>query len=338
MMRYSQAEKMEIIRLVEASDLSVKQTLQELDVPRSTFYRWYQRYQGYGYEGLADGKPKARQFWNRIPDRVRDEVVDLALTHPEESSRQLAWRYTDEEGSFISESSIYRILKGYDLIPSPVFEMVTAKDRFDNPTRHVHEMWQTDFTYFKVVGWGWYYLCSVLDDFSRYILAWRLSKTMGSDDVQATLDQALDRTGVTRIKLKHRPRLLSDNGPGFVAEALQTYLKRHGIRHIRSAPYHPMTQGKIERWHRSMKNVVKLDTYYYPWELEHSIDGFVHYYNNERYHESLENLRPSDVYHGRGKKILRRREEVKQRTLRLRKMENLAIAVDTWNPVGQTLP
>jgi putative transposase len=156
--------------------------------------------------------------------------------------------------------------------------------------------------------------------------------------VQATLDKALDMTGVTRVKLKHRPRLLSDNGPGFVAEALQTYLKRHGIRHIRSAPYHPMTQGKIERWHRSMKNVVKLDTYYYPLELEHSIDGFVHDYNNERYHESLHNLRPVDVYHGRGKKILRRREEVKEKTLRLRKMENLAIAVDTWNPVGETLP
>ena len=338
MMRYTQAEKTEIIRLVEASDLSVKQTLQELDVPRSTFYRWYQRYQQVGYEGLSTAKPQARQFWNRIPDRVRDEVVDLALSHPEESSRQLAWRYTDEEGSFVSESSVYRILKGYDLITSPVFQLVTAKDRFDNPTRRVNEMWQTDFTYFKVVGWGWYYLCSVLDDYSRYILAWRLSKTMGSHDVQATLDMALEKTGVMRVKLKHRPRLLSDNGPGFVAKALQTYLKHYGIRHIRSAPYHPMTQGKIERWHRSMKNVVKLDTYYYPWELEQSIDRFVAYYNNERYHESLQNLRPVDVYFGRGERILTRREEVKQKTLRSRKMENLTIAVDTWNAVGQTLP
>jgi putative transposase len=338
MMRYSQTEKMEIIRLVEASDLSVKQTLQELDVPRSTFYRWYQRYQHAGYEGLEAAKPQARQFWNRIPDRVRDEVVDLALNHPEESSRQLAWRYTDEEDSFISESSVYRILKGYDLIASPVFQLVTAKDRFDKPTRRVNEMWQTDFTYFKVVGWGWYYLCSVLDDYSRYILAWRLSKTMGSDDVQATLDMALEKTGVTRVKLKHRPRLLSDNGPGFVAEALQSYLKHYGIRHIRSAPYHPMTQGKIERWHRSMKNVVKLDTYYFPWELEHSIAGFVDYYNNERYHESLDNLRPTDVYLGRGKGILKRREEVKRTTLLARRDENLAIAVDMWNAVGQTLP
>jgi putative transposase len=338
MMRYSQAEKLEIIRLVEASDLSVKQTLQELDVPRSTFYRWYQRYQEEGYDGLADAKPEARQFWNRIPDRVREEVVDLALDHPEESSRQLAWRYTDEEGSFISESSVYRILKGYDLITSPVFHLVSAKDRYEKPTKRVNEMWQTDFTYFKVAGWGWYYLCSVLDDFSRYILAWRLAPTMGSDDVQATLDMALEKTGVTQIKLKHRPRLLSDNGPGFVAEALQIYLKRHGIRHIRGAPYHPQTQGKIERWHRSMKNVVKLDTYYLPWDLEQSITDFVHYYNDERYHESLENLRPADVYFGRGERIMKWREEVKRRTLLSRKEENLAIPIDTWNGAGQLLP
>ena len=123
-----------------------------------------------------------------------------------------------------------------------------------------------------------------------------------------------------------------------MAEALQTYLRRRGIRHIRSAPYHPMTQGKIERWHRSMKNVVKLDTYYYPWELEQAIGGFVTYYNNERYHESLQNLRPADVYFGRGETILSRREEVKRTTLLSRKRENLANAIDTWNPVGHTLP
>lgn len=148
----------------------------------------------------------------------------------------------------------------------------------------------------------------------------------------------LAKIGVMRVKFKHRPRLLSDNGPGFVAEALQSYLRHYGIRHIRSAPYHPMTQGKIERWHRSMKNVVKLDTYYFPWELKQSIAGFVESYNNERYHESLDNLRPTDVYLGRGKRIQKRREKVKRTTLLARKEEILAITVDMWNPVGHTLP
>jgi putative transposase len=213
MTRYSQAEKMEIIRLVETSDLPVKQTLAELDVPRSTFYDWYRRYTERGYDGLAARQPPPQQFWNRIADQVREQVVDVALEKTELSPRQLAWHLTDTQGYFISESSVYRILKGYDLVTSPVFQIVSAKDKFDNPTRRVNELWQTDFTQFKIVDWGYYYLCTVLDDYSRYILSWRLAATMGSTDVEETLNIAVAKTGVQHIKVRHRPRLLSDNGP-----------------------------------------------------------------------------------------------------------------------------
>lgn len=103
----------------------------------------------------------------------------MALEKTEMSPRQLAWHLTDNEGHFISESSVYRILKGYDLVTSPVFQLVSAKDTFDNKTVRVNEMWQTDFTQFRVVDWGYYYLCTVLDDYSRYILSWRLAATMG---------------------------------------------------------------------------------------------------------------------------------------------------------------
>src|SRR5687768_17243422 len=134
MIRPTAAEKLEIIRLVEESELPVKQTLEELDVPRSTFYRWYQRYQMAGLAGLEEEPTAPHQFWNRIPDSVRDRVVHLALAYPEKSSRQLAWFITDSEGYFISESSVYRILKGFDLITSPAFTLVKASDRFKNPT------------------------------------------------------------------------------------------------------------------------------------------------------------------------------------------------------------
>lgn len=321
-MRYTQAEKMEIIHLVEQSDQSVTRTLAELGVARSTFYSWYQRYQQAGYNGLADGHKAPRQFWNRIPDGVRQQVVEVALQQPELSPRQLAWHMTDEEEYFISESSVYRILKAHDLVTSPVFQIVSAKDAFQQPTQRVNEMWQTDFTQFKVIDWGWYYLCTVLDDFSRYILAWRLASTMGSQDVEDTLQVAIDKTGVTRITVKHRPRLLSDNGPAFVSEALATYLKTYHMPHIHGAPYHPQTQGKIERYHRSMKSIVKLDTYYTPTELEQAIASFVVYYNQHRYHEGLDNLRPADVYFGRAKEILTRREQVKRQTLHQRRMDN----------------
>jgi transposase InsO family protein len=322
-MRYNQAEKQEIIRLVEESTISARRTLQELGVPRSTFYDWYRKYREGGYDGLADRPPRSRRFWNRIPAEVKAKVVDIALEYPDKSPRQLAWHITDSEHYFISESSVYRILKSYDLITSPAFIVMSAKDKFQHPTRRVNELWQTDFTYFKITGWGWYFLSTVLDDYSRYIVTWKLFTTMSAEDVKETLDQALTKTGVQQVKVKHRPRLLSDNGPCYISKELGDYLDKLEIRHTRGAPYHPMTQGKIERYHRSLKNVVNLDNYYFPWELEQEIAKFVEYYNHERYHESLENLTPADVYYGRGRKILDQRELIKRRTLQARKKYNL---------------
>lgn len=259
-MSYTQAEKMEVIQLVEQSELSITRTLEELGVPRSTFYRWYDQYLVEGYDGLADRKPGPQQFWNRIPAEVRLQVVDLVLERPDQSPRQLAWQFTDTEGYFISESSVYRILKRYDLVTSPAFNIIKAGDKVEHPTKRVHEMWQTDFTQFKVVGWGWYYLCTVLDDLSRYIIAWRLAPTIATTDVEETLLLALDFTGVEQVDVKYRPRLLSDNGPAFISEALAQFLTPYEIDQVHGRPHHPQTQGKIERYHRSMKSIVKLDT------------------------------------------------------------------------------
>lgn len=324
LMRYSAAEKYEIIQLVEGSSLSVKQTLAELDVPRSTFYRWYERYQAAGYEGLEDRKPHPHQFWNRIPDEVQARVVQIALAQPAKSPRELAWHITDTEGYFISEASAYRILKRFDLITSPAFVMTTAAAKFQHPTKRVHELWQTDFTYLKVIGWGWYYLSTVLDDFSRYILAWKLTTSMSHHDVQETLDLALAASGITtQVPVRHRPRLLSDNGAAYVSKDLAAYLKQHDILHTRGAPYHPMTQGKIERYHRSLKNVICLDNFYFPWQVEQAVAAFVEEYNHARYHEALDNVTPADVYFGRQHTLLHQREVIKWRTLQQRRQDNL---------------
>ena len=267
-MRRTASEKMEIIRLVEGTDLPTRQTLRQLGVPRSTFYGWYQRYLDEGFDGLYDRKPPPRGRWNAIPDTVQKQILDLALDRTDLSPRELACHYTDENRYFVSESSVYRILKAADLITSPAYILMSASDAFKDPTRRVHEMWQTDFTYFRIVNWGWYYLSTVLDDFSRYIISWKLSPTMGASDVTETLDRALGITGVDQVKVKHRPRLLSDNGPAYLSGELREYLGDRRMTHVRGRPYHPQTQGKIERYHRTMKNVVKLQHYYFPWELE----------------------------------------------------------------------
>ena len=298
-MRRSAAEKMEIIRLVEGTDLPVRATLRQLGVPKSTFYGWYQRYLEAGFDGLQDKQPARRAGWNRIPRRIKDQVLALALDRTGLSPRELACRFTEEQRYFVSESSVYRILKAADLITSPAYVLMSASDAFQHPTTRVHEMWQTDFTYFRIVGWGWYYLSTVLDDFSRYIIAWKLSPTMGVSDVKDTLDRAWAVTGIDQVRVRHRPRLLSDNGPAYVSGELREYLEARQMTHTRGAPYHPQTQGKIERYHRTMKNVVKLEHYYFPWELEAALRDFVAYYNNDRYHESLDNVTPADVYFGR---------------------------------------
>ena len=323
-MRRSASEKMEIIRLVEDSDLPVRETLRHLGVPRSTFYGWYQRYESEGFEGLHDQKPAPRPRWNAIPKAIQDEVLGMALESTELSPRELACRYTDEKRYFVSESSVYRILKAADLITSPAYVLLSASDAFQHPTTRVHEMWQTDFTYFRIVNWGWCYLSTVLDDFSRYIIAWKLSSTMGATDVTETLDEAPAITGVDQVRVKHRPRLLSDNGSAYVSGELRDYLGKRRMDHTRGRPYHPQTQGKIERYHRTMKNVVKLENYYFPWELEAALRDFVAYYNNERYHESLDNVTPADAYFGRKCEVLSEREKIKKRTMRKRKKEYLA--------------
>ena len=195
-MRYSQSEKMGIIRLVEESSMSVKQTLIELNINRSTFYEWYGRYQQGGYEALANRYRPPKQFWNQIPPWERQRVVEIALEHPEKSPRELAWYITDEREYYISESSVYRILESHDLVTSPLYTVISARDKFAHPTKAPNELWQTDFTWFKVVHWGWYYLCTILDDYSRYILAWQLCTGMSTEEVKATIESAIGFSGV----------------------------------------------------------------------------------------------------------------------------------------------
>jgi putative transposase len=319
-MRYPACEKLEIIRLVEQSHLPVRRTLDKIGIPRATFYRWYDLYRCRGPEALEDGHPGPDRAWNRIPEEVRRKLIDLALAEPDLSPRELAVRFTDREKYFVSEASAYRLLKAHDLIASPAYIVIKAAEEFKDKTTAPNQLWQTDFTYLKVIGWGWLYLSTVLDDFSRYIIAWKLCTTMRSDDVTATLEQALKASGCDRAQVAHRPRLLSDNGPSYIAGDLADWLTDRGMGHTRGAPFHPQTQGKIERWHQTLKNRILLENYYLPGDLEAQIAAFVAHYNHLRYHEAIANLTPADVYFGRGQTILLERERIKRQTIQNRRL------------------
>ena len=137
-----------------------------------------------------------------------------------------------------------------------------------------------------------------------------------------TLDMALEASGCANATVATKPRLLSDNGSSYIAGDLAKYIDDKGMEHIRGAPFHPQTQGKIERWHQTMKNRVLLENYYLPGDLERQIGAFVDYYNNQRYHESLSNVTPADVYFGRDKAILRERKRIKKQTIRQRRLQH----------------
>ena len=317
----SAVEKAEALAKVASSGLPKREVLSELGVPRSTYYRWLRRREQQGLEDDAGGgKPP----WNRLTFREVDHVLSAAREMRELSPRQLASWVTDNMGFSVSESTVYRILRREGLVKRSEMRLAAGKE-YHRKTTGPHQMWATDASYFRVVGWGYYYLVTVMDDYSRFILAHRLQRDMTSDSFIEVVQEAVDRTGMDQVPITDRTRLLSDNGPGYVSRAFRDYLGMVGIRHILAAPFHPQTNGKLERYHQTLKRDVNQLPYEMPSDLEAAIVAFVSYYNYRRYHKALGNVTPSDVLRGRREEILQRRKEVQAQTIERRRRHNRAL-------------
>ena len=317
----SATEKAEVLVTVASSPTPKRKVLRELGVARSTYYRWLKRREQRGLENDAGG---GRPPWNRMTSREVDHVLSVAREMPELSPRQLAAWVTDNMGFSVSESTVYRILRREGLVKRPEMRLAADKE-YHRKTTGPHQMWATDASYFRVVGWGYYYLVTVMDDYSRFIIAHRLQRDMTSDSFIEVVQEAVDRTGMDQVPITDRTRLLSDNGPGYVSRAFRDYLGMVGIRHILAAPFHPQTNGKLERYHQTLKRDVNQLPYEMPSDLEAAIVAFVSYYNYRRYHKALGNVTPSDVLRGRREDILRRRREVKAQTIERRRRHNRAL-------------
>ncbi len=312
-------EKMTLIYAVEESGFKITDALRRLGIPRSTYYRWRSKLRREGLIGLRDKKPIPKNQWNAITPVEDKTILEIAEKKPELSSREISFSITDKKDFTVSESTVYRILKREGLIRESKIESFPAAKEYHTRPQYVNEQWQTDATYLHVEGWGWFYLISILDDYSRKIISWKIQNSMTAEDFIEVVDDACDKAGLDR---ENMPNLVSDRGPALISDDLKKYLVQQDIHHILASPYHPQTNGKIERYHKSLKSKVKLYIYSCPNELKAEVGKFISYYNKKRYHESLGNVTPDDVFYGRREKIIKAREEKRRLTLIRRKEYN----------------
>jgi putative transposase len=314
-------EKEEVLAQVEEVGWGKRKLLTQLQVPRSTYYRWRsQQRQG----KLGASSQDARIPWNRLSSDEEAVVMAIAREDPDLSSRQLAAWITDHQDFSVSEATVYRILRRAGLVKPPEMKLLAGKE-YHRKTTGPHQLWATDASYFRVVGWGYYYLVTVMDDYSRFILSWKLQTDMTADSLIEVVQLAVDTTRMTEVPVEDRTNLLSDNGSGYVSRAFRDYLHLVGIHHILASPFHPQTNGKLERYHQSIKQEVNQIPYEMPADLEQAIAEFVNYYNYRRYHKALGNVTPDDVLQGRRDYILTRRKEVQTQTLWRRQLHNQQI-------------
>jgi transposase InsO family protein len=307
----SAVDKSIILAQVGNQSRGKRQALMSLGIPKSSYYRWRR------------GQPQTSRgrSWNRIIPNEERRILAVAREYPDLSSRQLSAWITDNEGFAVSESTVYRILRREGLVKRQETQPAADKEYHTKTTRP-HQMWATDASYFRVVGWGYYYLVTVMDDYSRFILGWKLQKDMSANSLIEVVQKAVDTTGMTDVPIEDRTKLLSDNGAGYVSRAFRDYLNLVGIGHILAAPYHPQTNGKVERYQQSLKKEVNQLPYDIPSQLEQAIADFVEYYNYRRYHKALGNVTPADVLYGRREEILERRKEVQVQTINRRRDYN----------------
>ncbi len=315
------ADRIDLVRKLDLLEGGRSKMLLDLGIPRSTFYHWRSEYDQKKEAAFVKVR-SVRRIWNKLESTETERVLDIALQNPELSPRLLAVKITDEESFSVSESTVYRMLKQRGLIYSrPLPEMPAAKE-WKKKTTHPDELWQCDGTNLFIVGWGYYKLIPVEDDYSRKVLGFDLKPDETGFSISDVVEIAIEEAKKEGHILEQMPTLYTDNGSGFASDILAGYLAQHGIRHIFGTPYHPQGRGKIERFNRSIKEKLCLVVYTSPSELMRAIQEAICIYNQTP-HESLQNVCPNDVYAGRKEEVLQKRKEKKRLTLERRKSYNL---------------
>jgi len=304
------------LRLVDTAPLPTRRCLTKLKLPKSTYYRWLHR------QTLQDHPCAPKRVWNRLTGEEEAVVMAYALLDTDLSPRELAFTITDLGEFSVSESTVYRILKREGLIRQYP-QIIKAAKEYHHKTTRVNELWQTDLTELLLPGWGKHVLGGVLDDHSRFPLVFRRLRSAKGDAVQELIAEAVAFSGMEHVPRLERVQLLSDNGACYIWKPLAAYLNSLGIRHIFSMRNHPQTNGKAERFNRTIKDHLTLVVHASPEAFDRALEEYLHWLRYEHYHEGIGNLHPADVYYGRAEAILEQRKSLQEQTKKARKKANL---------------
>lgn len=279
-----------------------------IGISPSKYYNWKDRY------GMANEHNAwiPRDFW--LEKWEREAIVEYYKIHKEEGYRRLTYMMLDADIVAVSPSSVYRVLKNAGYLTQWNVKPTGKGTGFVQPLR-AHEEWHVDISYINISG-TFYYLCSLLDGYSRFIVHWEIRESMTEKDIEITIQRALENNQGAK------PKIISDNGPQFVAKDFKEFIRVQGMRHVRTSPYYPQSNGKIERWHQSIKReCIRKNIPLSKEDAERLIANYVERYNNERLHASIGYIAPKDkmmglekaIFAARDKKLDAAREQRKKR-------------------------
>ncbi len=299
---------------ISKTEISSKEFVAWLEIGSSKYYNWQNRY------GKLNEHNKLipRDHW--LLEWEKTAICDYHHRHPLEGYRRLTFMMLDCDLVAVSPSSVYRVLKKAGLINQWNPKSSKKGTGFVQPLRpHAH--WHIDISYLNLCG-TFYYMCSILDGCSRSIIHWEIRESMKEAEIE---------TIIQRAREKHpeaTPRIISDNGPQFIAKDFKEFIKIAGMTHVRTAPYYPQSNGKIERYHRTIKSecirkgvLLSLD------DAREVVTGFVKHYNTVRLHSSIGYITPDDRLHGREKQIFKDRDSKLEQARANRKNKRLKKAV-----------
>jgi len=311
--RFEAWEKREALRIVAVARArtgwTLRRILKGLRFPKSLYYEWRGREEG---GRLADLFPGPRGSPYAVLDEEKQAVIRYALEQPKEGYRRLTWMMVDEDVAYLSESSVYRILKDEDLL----YRWKRSRRVGTPPPEPTgpNQRWHTDIMYLRVED-SWYFLVTVLDGYSRYVVHWDLLATMTASAVRVVIHDALKKTGAS-------PQIVTDNGSQFRAKDFKELVRDFELEHIRIRTYHPESNGKVERFHRSTRDELDEVELRNLGKAREVIGRWVAFYNQKRLHAGLKYLTPQDYWEGEPEKRLEERKEKLDRARKRREEIN----------------